>query len=83
MSSDEKVVQTKLPQAEYERLRKVADEEGEPLKTVLREAIVAYTDSHVRPDPNDPVFTADPPHEDVEAVSAAKTDVYLYGDRSE
>lgn len=83
MSSDGKVVQTKLPIAEYEQLREVAEQEGKPLKTVLREAALAYADAHMAPDPDDPLFTAEAPEGDGKRVSAADADDYLYGDGPE
>lgn len=83
MSSDEKVVQTRLDPGEYERLRQVAEQEEKPLKEVLREAALAYADSHVQPDPDDPLFTVDPPDGDGEELSASDADDYLYGGKSE
>lgn len=83
MSSDTKVVQTRLDRSEYERLQDVADQEDKPLKEVLREAVLAYTDAHVRPDPDDPLFTVDPPAGDGDDLSASDTDDYLYGDGAE
>lgn len=83
MSSEGKVVQTRLDPSEYERLKEVADEADKPLKEVLREAAIAYADAHARPDPDDPLFTVEPPASDGPQLSAARTDEYLYGDDSE
>lgn len=83
MSSDGKVVQTELAPAEYERLRQVARQEDKPLKEVLRQAALAYVDTHVAPDPNDPFFTLEPPAGDGEEVSASDADEFLYGDPQE
>lgn len=83
MSSDGKVVQTELSASEYERLREVAEDQGKPLKAVVRDAIAAYAAGHAEPDPEDPVFVAEPPSVDGDTVSAEKTDEYLYGDDGE
>lgn len=83
MSTDGKVVQTRLAPSEYERLRAVADSEGKPLKEIVREAVRAYADAHTAPDPDDPLFTAEPPAGTGETVSAANADDYLYGDDAE
>jgi hypothetical protein len=83
MSSDGKVVQTELPASEYERLREVAEDQGKPLKAVVRDAIAAYAAGHATPDPDDPLFTAEPPAVGGDTVDATKTDDYLYGDERE
>ena len=49
------VVQTVVPDSEYDLLRERARKEGKPLKVVVREALRA----HILPDsvnPNDPIF---------------------------
>ena len=49
------LVQTQVPQSEYDLLRRRARSEGKPLKAVIREALRA----HLLPetvDPADPVF---------------------------
>jgi len=49
------LVQTEVPQSEYDLLRRRAQVEGKPLKTVIREALRA----HLLPDtvnPDDPIF---------------------------
>jgi len=49
------LVQTEVPQGEYDLLRRRAHAEGKPLKTVIREALRA----HLLPDtvdPEDPIF---------------------------
>lgn len=51
------VVQTKLPELEYDLLRRRARTEKRPIQEVVRDAIR----SHVMPDvvdPNDPIFRA-------------------------
>jgi hypothetical protein len=49
------LVQAQLPQSEYDLLRRRAQAEGKPLKSVIREALRA----HLLPDtiePTDPIF---------------------------
>jgi hypothetical protein len=49
------LVQTQVPQSEYDLLRRRSRAEGKPLKTVIREALRA----HLLPDtvnPADPIF---------------------------
>lgn len=82
--SDEKVVQTRLPESEYRRLREVADAEDLSLKEALRRAANAYVEANDRPEPDDPFFTF---HDrvDVEAVADESTDARdmdddLYGE---
>lgn len=82
--SDNKVVQTELPESEYERLRQHADDEGISLKEALRRATDAYLEAKDRPDPDDPFFSF---HDrvDSEAVDGPETDAAemdddLYGD---
>jgi hypothetical protein len=82
--SDEKVVQTRLSASEYERFRRIADEEGISLKEALRRAVTAYTGTHERHDIDDPFFdgaaNSDTDAEHDEQLTAEKTDSYLYGD---
>lgn len=78
MSSDGKVVQTRLSPSEYERLSELAESEGKPLKELLRDAVRAYADAHAAPDPDDPLFTVEVPEGGDEDVSATDTDTYLY-----
>lgn len=66
--TDSKVVQTELPETEYRRLRRHADEEGISLKEALRRATDAYLEAEDRPDPDDPFFTF---HDRVDAEAAA------------
>lgn len=80
MSSDAKVVQTELSSAEYERLRRVADQEDKSLKELLRDAATEYTRTHGELDPEDPLFQYEPDGTTGESLSAAKTDEYLYGE---
>lgn len=80
MSSDAKVVQTELSTEEYERLRRVAEQEDKSLKELLRDAAAEYTRTHGELDPDDPLFRYDPSGTTGEDVSAANTDEYLYGD---
>ena len=81
IDTDFKVVQTQLDLREYERLRRVADEEGLSLKEVLRRAATEFVDRHERHDPTDPFFAGpDPDVEGEDSLSAAETDEYLYGD---
>jgi len=49
------LVQTILPEAEYDLLKRRARSEGKPMKAVLREALRAHLMPD-RVDPNDPVF---------------------------
>ena len=54
-----KLVQTSIPEEEYQLLRQRASKEGKTMKQVTREALRA----HLLPDrvnPDDPVFTAFP-----------------------
>lgn len=59
-TTDTKVVQTEVPREEYERLRKLAEQEGVSLKELLREAARAYGDQHLAYDATDPLFTVTP-----------------------
>ena len=77
--ADAKVVQTRLTEQEYERLRRVADQEGLPLKEVLRRAAVEFSKRQEKHDPDDPFFAGDVPAADDESsLTATKTDDYLY-----
>jgi hypothetical protein len=86
MSSDsnEKVVQTRLSAAEYERFRRIADEEGITLKEALRRAVTEYTGTREKHDSDDPFFqgaaSSGSDAEPDEQLTAEKTDSYLYGD---
>ncbi|WP_440770521.1 ribbon-helix-helix protein, CopG family [Natronorubrum sp. DTA28] len=79
-TNDETVVQTALSADEYERFRSIAEREGKTLKEALRAAATEYVTEREQPDPDDPFFSYDPPRDDGEAVTATKTDDYLYGD---
>ncbi|WP_136688400.1 hypothetical protein [Halorhabdus amylolytica] len=77
--ADAKVVQTQLTEQEYERLRRVADQEGLPLKEVLRLAAIEFSKRQEKHDPDDPFFAGDVPADDDDSsLTAAKTDDYLY-----
>lgn len=85
--TDVTVVETELPDAEYERLRAIAEEEGVSIEAAVRRAVRAYAESKGWPDPDDPFFTF---HErvDVEAAVEEPTDARdmdddLYGETPE
>jgi hypothetical protein len=79
MSSD-KVVQTELPQNEYERLARIAEREDKSLKQLLREAANEYTSRHEEIDMSDPFFEVSVGEASGdEKKTAEKTDEYLYG----
>jgi len=82
MSKSNKVVQTELPEEEYERLVQVAEKEGKSLKQLLREAAGEYTRKHQEIDMTDPFFEVDvgDSSEREDEKTAEKTDEYLYGD---
>lgn len=80
MGSDGKVVQTVLSPEEYERLRRVAEQEEKSLKELLRDAATEYTRTHAELDADDPLFDYEPEGTTDEEVSAADADEYLYGD---
>lgn len=61
----------------------MAEQEEKPLKDVLREAALAYADAQVQPDPDDPLFTVEPPAGDGTEISASDADEILYGDGAE
>ncbi|WP_263018256.1 hypothetical protein [Natronobiforma cellulositropha] len=84
-SSDERVVQTTLEQPEYERFRRIADEEGLSLKDALRLAARRYVTERERVDADDPLFSAlDDLEDDTgEPTSATEMDEDLYGRRDE
>lgn len=82
--TDTKVVQTELPESEYRRLRRYAEENGVSLKEALRRATASYLDAADRPDPEDSFFTF---HDRIDADGAAgpttdarDMDDDLYGD---
>ena len=78
MSSD-KVVQTELPENEYERLARIAEREDKSLKQLLREAANEYTSRHEEIDMSDPFFEVSVGEaSDDERETAEKTDEYLY-----
>jgi hypothetical protein len=83
MDSEETVVQTELESDEYDRLKRVAEDEGISLKEALKRAALAYTSAHGRHDPEDPFFAGEPePCDDTdedEDLTARKTETYLYG----
>lgn len=74
--SDTKVVQTALSDDEYERFRAVVEDEDLTVKEGVRRAIREYADSHMRYDPDDPIFNVEP-HEGGESFDAAETDELL------
>lgn len=85
MSSNERVVQTTLDESDYDRFKRIADEEGLSLKEALRRAARTYVEEKERVDEDDPLFTA---VDDLEAdvgdrTSAREMDRDLYGRRSE
>jgi len=80
MSSD-KVVQTELPENEYERLARIAEREDKSLKQLLREAANEYTSRHEEIDMSDPFFEVSVGEgSGEENKTAEKTDEYLYGE---
>lgn len=80
MASD-KVVQTELPENEYERLARIAEREDKSLKQVLREAANEYMSRHEEIDMSDPFFEVSVGKESgKEEKTAEKTDEYLYGE---
>ncbi|WP_244265049.1 hypothetical protein [Halorhabdus tiamatea] len=81
MSNDEAsaVVQTRLEEGEYERLRRVATENDLSLQDALRKAVREYVNRHGKHDPDDPFFSK--PSKDPTAdssITAKKADQYLY-----
>jgi hypothetical protein len=77
------IVQTQLPELEYDLLRKRARSEGRPLQEVVRDAIR----SHVMADvvnPDEPIFTAFPPRKGRKGSdrTSERVDELLYGKRS-
>lgn len=80
MSSSEKVVQTELPEKEYERLVRIAEQEDKSLKQLLRDAANEYTSRHEEIDPDDPFFNVDVGESGTGEKTAEKTDEYLYGE---
>lgn len=80
MSTDEKVVQTTLSREEYERLRRIADAEGQSLKETLRSAASEYVRARATPTPDDPFFAYEAEGSSGEDVSATEVDEYLYGE---
>ena len=78
MSSSGKVVQTELPEDEYERLVRIAKQQDKSLKQLLRDAANEYTSRHSEIDPDDPFFNIDVGESGAEEKTAKKTDDYLY-----
>jgi len=78
MSKSEKVVQTELPEEEYERLARIAEKENKSLKQLLREAANEYTSRHEEIDLNDPFFQVEVGESGADEKTAKKTDEYLY-----
>jgi hypothetical protein len=78
MSSSEKVVQTELPEKEYERLVRIAEREDKSLKQLLRDAANEYTSRHEEIDPDDPFFNVDVGGSGADEKTAKNTDEYLY-----
>lgn len=56
-SKDSKHVQTELSEAEYERFREFAREQGLSLKDASHEALIEWIERQQQADPNDPAFT--------------------------
>lgn len=81
MSSDGKVVQTELNHEEYDRIRRLADEQDLSLKELLRRAALEYTENHSELEPDDPLFSYEPEGTTDRTVTARDTDEYLYGDK--
>lgn len=75
-SRETKVVQTELDPELYERLQRVAKQEGTSLKEAVREAIVAYVRGYLRFDRDDPLFDVAPGTGDRE-TDARAIDEYL------
>lgn len=73
---DSKVVQTDLTDDEYERFHAVVEDEDLTVKEGVRRAIREYADSHMRYNPDDPIFNVEP-HEGGEAFDAGETDEVL------
>jgi hypothetical protein len=80
MSSSGKVVQTELPEKEYERLIQIAEKEDKSLKQLLRDAANEYTSRHGEIDLDDPFFNVDIGESGTDEKTAKKTDEYLYGE---
>jgi hypothetical protein len=80
MSSSEKVVQTELPEKEYERLVRIAEREDKSLKQLLRDAANEYTSRHEEINSEDPFFNVDVGNSGSDEKTAEKTDEYLYGE---
>ncbi|XGI83671.1 ribbon-helix-helix protein, CopG family [Halorutilales archaeon Cl-col2-1] len=80
MPSSEKVVQTELPEEEYDRLARIAEKEDKSLKKLLREAANEYTSRHEEIDPEDPFFSVEVGESSKGEKTAKKTDEYLYGE---
>ncbi|MFW6437022.1 MAG: hypothetical protein ACOCYZ_05260 [Halococcoides sp.] len=79
MDSESRVVQTRLPENEYEQLRRVAEQEGLSLKDALRQAALEFTERQGKHDPSDPFFDGSVPETDDDtSLTATKTDEYLY-----
>ncbi|MFB6283008.1 MAG: hypothetical protein ABEK59_03615 [Halobacteria archaeon] len=78
MSSSEKVVQTKLPKKEYERLVRIAERKEKSLKQLLRDAANEYTERHEKIDTDDPFFNVDIDKSGTDQKTAKNTDEYLY-----
>ena len=79
MSSSEKVVQTELPEKEYERLVRIAERQDKSLKQLLRDAANEYTSRHDVIDTDDPFFDVEM-GDGTDEKTAEKTDEYLYGE---
>lgn len=69
--SEDKVVQTRIPRAEYERFRRLAEEEGISIKEALRRAAEEYVERKERVDADDPFFSF---HDRVDAEVTEQTD---------
>lgn len=80
IENEEKVVQTRLDESEYEQLRRVAEQEEITLKEALRRAATEFAERKERHDPDDPFFAAESPESTTggEELTATKTEEYLY-----
>lgn len=73
------VVQTRLDEDEYERLRRVATDNNLSQQYVLRKAVRKYVSCHQNHDPDDSFFSKPPKDATAESsLTAKKTEEYLY-----
>ena len=77
-----RLIQARIPQAEYELLRRRAKRAGKPMQEVIREALRV----HLLPDkvdPEDPIFKGFPLFQSKDGRGARvseRHDEFLYGD---